>query len=211
MPRNLVGSLIVVGLSTLSCDVVSFVPAPALPPVSASASAGAGAARSVASTDPVVAAVERFLRARRTGLVPEEISQLARTIVDESARHDIEPGLVLAVMHVESRYYNFAVSPVGALGLMQILPPTGEWLADAAGIPWDGPTTLFDPCVNVRLGVAYLRQLADRYESLDVALAAYNWGPSRIDRRIRQGTPLPKRYARLVREAYGSAVEAQRS
>jgi len=155
--------------------------------------------------DPVVEAVhEHLLRYRhRTGLTEREIEHLARCVVTEARRHDFDPGLVLAVMHVESRYDSFAVSNKDAMGLMQILPSTGEWMAGKVGVRWDGPQTLFDPIANTRLGVAYLRELADRYGSLQTALSAYNWGPGRIDQRLRQGTPLPHVYARLVLEAYG--------
>ena len=118
--------------------------------------------------------------------------------------------LVLAVIAVESGGHAFAVSPVGALGLMQILPPTGEELAQKLGVSWKGAQTLFDPYVNVRLGSAYLRELADRYDGeLSTALVAYNWGPGRIDRRIRRGSPLPKKYARLVFDAYDDERDAR--
>jgi soluble lytic murein transglycosylase-like protein len=107
-------------------------------------------------------------------------------------------------MHVESRYYNFAVSPVGAIGLMQVMPETGEELASRLGIRWLGPQTLFEPTTNIRLGVAYLRELSDRYGSLSTALAAYNWGPGRIDRRLRLGAQMPAEYSSLVLQAYAA-------
>lgn len=162
----------------------------------------------VAAADPAhpdpdrVKAIGDLLRSRRTGLTGREVIRLAQTIVREAERHDFDPWLVLAVMAVESGFYNFAVSNKGAMGLMQVMPPTGQELAARKGIPWDGPTTLFDPIVNVRLGVAYLRQLSDRYGHIQVALAAYNWGPGRIDRRLQRGTELPVEYAQLVLEAY---------
>ena len=157
--------------------------------------------------DPVVEAVhEHLLRYRhRTGLTEREIEHLARCVVAEARRHDFDPGLVLAVMHVESRYDTFAVSNRDAMGLMQILPSTGEWMARRKGIPWEGPQTLFDPIVNVTIGVAYLRELADRYGSIHTALSAYNWGPGAIDRRIERGAPLPKIYAQLVLDALDKA------
>jgi soluble lytic murein transglycosylase len=96
---------------------------------------------------------------------------------------------------------------VNALGLMQIMPATGEWMAAQMDIPWRGPQTLFDPIVNVRIGIAYLRHLADRYDGdIGTALVAYNWGPGRIDRRLRRGVELPKEYAQLVLEAYGETA-----
>jgi soluble lytic murein transglycosylase len=87
------------------------------------------------------------------------------------------------------------------MGLMQLLPATGEELAHRMGIDWKGPDTLFDPTVNVKLGTAYLRELADRYGSVHTALAAYNWGPGRIDRRLRRGARVPSRYIEQVMRA----------
>lgn len=142
--------------------------------------------------------------ARRSGLTEDERWSLARCIVREARRHELDPALVLAVMHVESRYDAFAVSNKDAMGLMQILPTTGAWLAPQVGVVWYGPQTLFDPESNVRIGVAYLRQLADRYDGrIPIALAAYNWGPGAIDRFLARGGPLPQEYAQLVLAAYG--------
>jgi len=71
------------------------------------------------------------------------------------------------------------VSPVGALGLMQIMPPTGEKLAQEEGIDWTTPEkVLFDPLVNIRLGCRYLSNLIHLYE-IDGGLAAYNGGEKR--------------------------------
>lgn len=176
--------------------------AAALPSVDAGPPPGAVRPQRDASVERVAAHLARY--AHRTGLTDRELQVLAETIVSESRRHGLEPSLVLAVMHVESRYDTFAVSNKDALGLMQILPSTGEWLAPQVGVEWLGPQTLFDPIVNVRLGVAYLRQLLNRYDgSVATALAAYNWGPGHIDGRLRRGIPLPTVYAQLVLGAYG--------
>jgi soluble lytic murein transglycosylase-like protein len=188
-------------------------PAPAVAPEPApeleAAPAGAelASAPAAAPNQDRVKAIADLLRSRRTGLTQHEIARLAYTIVREAERHDFDPGLVLAVMAVESGFYNFAVSHKGAMGLMQMMPPTGQELAARKGIPWDGPTTLFDPVVNVRLGVAYLRQLSDRYGHIQLALAAYNWGPGRIDRRLQLGSEVPVDYAQLVFEAYDEAQQ----
>lgn len=139
--------------------------------------------------------------ASRTGLTHLELDALADVVVDEAERHSLEPELVLAVIRVESGYRNYAVSDKEAMGLMQILPSTGQWLAPQVGVQWRGPQTLFDPIANVRLGIAYLRQLWDRYGDLQAALAAYNWGPGRIDQRIASGVPIPGEYPALVLNA----------
>ena len=145
--------------------------------------------------------LERFA-VRHTALPVRERERLARVIVEEARLHDLPPDLVMAVIEVESAGYHLAESHVGALGLMQLLPSTGRELAEKMGIPWKGPDTLFDPVINVRLGTAYLRELADRYDgNVDTALAAYNWGPGRIDRRLRRGARVPSLYIEQVRRA----------
>ena len=136
----------------------------------------------------------------------QQIEQLAQTIVEESHRHDFDPALVMAVISVESSGDPEAVSHVGARGLMQLMPGTAEELARKLELRWEGPETLFDPVFNVTLGIAYLGQLSDRYENMPMALAAYNWGPSRIDRRLRRGDGLPSRYIEKVMRAYGAAA-----
>ena len=145
--------------------------------------------------------LERF-SVRHTALPERERRRLARVIVEEARTRDLAPDLVMAVIEVESAGYHLAESHVGALGLMQLLPPTGKELAERLGIGWKGPETLFDPVVNVRLGTAYLRELADRYDGdVNTALAAYNWGPGRIDRRLARGASVPRLYVEQVRRA----------
>ena len=203
MPRTLVASLAISALSALSCGVFSMAPRE-LPPVSAPPPART-ASDQTAPARGEIADIRAFLETRRTGLTRFEVDQLAHAIVAEARRNALDPVLVMALIHVESRFNSFAVSPVGALGLMQVLPSTGEEMAAELGIAWHGSRTLFDPIKNVKIGVAYLHQLSQRYEDIPTALAAYNWGPGHIDRRIRRGTTLPKDYPRLVLEAHAIA------
>jgi soluble lytic murein transglycosylase-like protein len=205
MPRAPLALLAGLMLVSLSCGFRGLAPLAedSLPAVSAAPPSVTGSARREAEIE----AVAGYLARRRTGLASFEIPDLARTIVSEAHRRGIDPSLVVAVVHVESRANTFAVSPVGALGLMQILPSTGEELAEQEGVPWRGPHTLFDPLVNVRLGVAYLEQLSRRYGEVSTALAAYNWGPGRIDRRIARGHALPTEYPSLVLEAHAAQLE----
>jgi soluble lytic murein transglycosylase-like protein len=203
--RRLLAPLAAFVLLPLSCAVAPV--APPLPEVSAPPVVfSAPPVEEPRADDPAIAGVLAHLRRQqaRTGLTDEEIEQLARTVVMEARRYRFDPALVLAVIHVESRYDTYAVSPKDALGLMQLLPSTGAWLAPTVGVEWRGPQTLFDPIANVRLGVAYLRQLTDRYNgSVRTALVAYNWGPGRIDAFVAAGDPLPSEYSQLVLAAYG--------
>ena len=152
--------------------------------------------------DSEVAGLLRRFEIHHTTLTEREQLRLANLIVLESMTHGLDPMIVMAVIEVESAIYPLAVSRIGAVGLMQLLPSTGEELAAKLEIPWRGPDTLFDPFLNVRLGTAYLRQLSDHYRGdLDTALAAYNWGPGRIDRRLRRGATIPSSYVKKVHRA----------
>lgn len=155
--------------------------------------------------DPVVRAVAERLVSRGSALVPDEVERVSVAIIEESQRRGFSPSLVLAVIEVESGFDAFAVSPVGAVGLMQVLPSTGESLARELGIEWRGVRTLFDPVANVRIGLAYLAQLRERFRHLPTALAAYNWGPSAIVRRVRAGAPIPAGYSDRVLSAHAES------
>jgi soluble lytic murein transglycosylase len=155
---------------------------------------------------PLVARFSRY----QMRLSDAEIEATARTVLEESKRWRLDPELVMAVIRVESAYNNFATSRVGALGLMQVMPKTGEQMASRLGIEWRGPKTLFDPVLNVKIGTAYLARMYARFGRWDRALAAYNWGPGSIDRRLSSGRAIPVRYVQQVNEALGSQSVARR-
>ncbi|HTO06618.1 MAG TPA: lytic transglycosylase domain-containing protein [Myxococcota bacterium] len=175
----------------LSCSLRHDVPTPDPSEPQAVATAPTPEAQTTAE-------IETLLSGYMTGLAPFELRRTAQAIVRESKRNRIDVRLVLAVMNTESGYYNFARSPVGALGLMQIMPATGEMLADEAGVDWSGPDDLFAPELNVRLGTRYLAILHARYGTWQKALAAYNWGPAAIDKRLADGDRVPEVYVQQV-------------
>lgn len=189
--------LAALAVGLLSCQIVQ--PETALPPVGAPPP-GLAEFEGVAEPEALQAldAVEARLLARAGSLSPGEITDLSVALRDAAERYGLSPGLVLAVIEVESQFDAFAVSPVGAMGLMQIRPRTGEALARRHDEAWYGPHTLFDPVVNVRLGIAYLAELQHRFGHWPTALAAYNWGPTVIRRRLHAGEPIPAGYAQRV-------------
>jgi soluble lytic murein transglycosylase-like protein len=95
-------------------------------------------------------------------------------ISEHARRNNVRAELVRAVVQVESAFNPRAISRVGAMGLMQLMPATAREF---------GVLNAFDPVENIRGGVAYLRQLLDRYSNNEeLALAAYNAGPGAVDK-----------------------------
>lgn len=124
----------------------------------------------------------------KTGLSVQEEARLAEVIVGESNAHKIDPLFVLALIQTESSYYNWSESIKGAIGLMQILPATGKALATELDIKWRGNDTLFDPYLNVKMGVYYFTSLMGIYDyDVKEALSAYNAGPAPRGDGSRQG------------------------
>lgn len=114
---------------------------------------------------------------RSSSLTPRQQERLAIAIVREAHKNQIDPLLVVAVIRSESSFNNFAVSGVGAMGLMQMMPDTGSWLAKQRGSAWRSKAYLFDSELNVELGCAYLAGLIHDFGSVEKALVAYNAGP----------------------------------
>jgi soluble lytic murein transglycosylase len=207
--RRLTWTLAVLLLASLSCNVV-----PDDGPAGRGPATGTGECGLLLLAERCeaeYAAVGAFLAGLPTGLGAGKREALARTIVQESVRAGLSVELLLAVILVESGGNAYAVSPAGALGLMQLRPFTAEAIASEIGLPWTGSGLLFDPVANVRLGVAYLERLMARYPDVETALAAYNWGPTRIAARLRRGQALPLEYSgRVLAAAGSSALRARR-
>lgn len=123
-------------------------------------------------------------------------ANLAASIYNIAISEGIDPKVAYGLVNVESEFYNKAVSPVGAMGLTQVMPATGRMLQ-----PGLQRADLFDPETNLRLGFRFLREMIARYDGdLDLALHAYNRGPTIVDRIIRSGGDPANGYADAVME-----------
>lgn len=120
--------------------------------------------------------------------LPERYWQLlfpapsAAAVTAASRGAGLDPVLVASVILEESAFNPLAVSRVGARGLLQLMPATGEEVARSLGIRGFAADRLFDPDTNLKLGTEYLKSLVDRLGSVPVALAAYNAGATRAVR-----------------------------
>jgi soluble lytic murein transglycosylase len=137
----------------------------------------AGAAAWVVESEP-----DWYLRAR----YPLEYDHVVRAYARE---RDLDPALIAAVVYAESRFDPKAESSAGAVGLMQILPDTGRFIARSTGGEDFVVDDLRDPELNVRYGTWLLAYLRDRYEGdLRTMLAAYHAGPGQVDEWLAEGS-----------------------
>ncbi len=141
--------------------------------------------------------------APNSAVAPAE--RIASFVAEASQRFAIPTPLIRAVMRAESLDDARALSPKGAMGLMQIMPDTWSELRSRYGLGADP----YDPHDNIVAGTAYLRELHDRYGKRGF-LAAYNAGPSRYEHHLATSRPLPAEtlsYMATVASLLGGRVD----
>lgn len=127
---------------------------------------------------------------------------VAKTIITEASKNSLDPYFVMAVISGESSFNPLALGPVGEIGMMQLRPTTGEWMAKIQKLPWRGEKTLRDPIANIKLGVAYLAWLRNKFEGHgQLYLAAYNMGPKSVKNAVSRNV-YPKDYPIHVMKRY---------
>ena len=129
-------------------------------------------------------------------------SRISRAILEESKRHGFDPIFLVSVIQTESSFSPTARGTSGEIGLMQLRPETGKWIAQEFDLPWKGKKTLYDPVANIRLGSAYLSLLREKFgKDGRLYIPAYNMGPSRLKDSVAQRI-FPIDYARRVMKKY---------
>lgn len=147
-------------------------------------------------------AVSREFSRHPHTLSKKQIRRAAVALCHEAERTHLDPLLLLAVIGVESSFNPHAISPVGAEGLMQLMPVTGQFVAARVNLAWS-QRVAFDPAINIRIGTRYLATLRDAFHGrMDWALTAYNRGPTATHHLLREHRGLP----RHIRALYASRV-----
>jgi soluble lytic murein transglycosylase len=203
LTRSLLRSLTAL---TQTCSVLPLVAALALVGV-----ARFGPRPEAAAAEPVIVeltqderTIDAVLAKRAPDLGLTLRRQLIKAIAEEARAAGFDPLLILAVIDVESDFEQHAVSNRDARGLMQIQPPTLHFLAQKQGLRLTREEVASDPALQVRLGIRYLRDLHARFGDLDLALMAYNAGPTRIRSLLREKGGLDpfRRYPAMVRRDF---------
>lgn len=145
-------------------------------------------------------------------LTSDKVQAVAGLVREAASDNDVPTDLIFGIIWVESRFNPEAVSPVGARGLMQLMPRTADYLADC--IDWRGSHDSFDPQFNIAAGSYYVARLIDQFDGdVDLALAAYNAGPTKV-RRWMRADGLPRvsiEYHTMVQTArtfFGSGLDS---
>jgi soluble lytic murein transglycosylase-like protein len=129
----------------------------------------------------------------------EAAGRYAELLAAAADRHSIDRALLAAVAKVESNFNPFAVSRMGACGILQLMPATARRF---------GVRNVFDPSENIEGGARYLRWLIDRFDGrTDLALAGYNAGEGAVDRH--RGIPPYRETVGYVRKVLGKAIEGR--
>jgi soluble lytic murein transglycosylase-like protein len=121
-------------------------------------------------------------------------TSLAKEIHEAATEAGVEPRVAFGLVRAESSFRTAAVSPVGAIGLTQLMPATARWLE-----PGISRQALKQPETNLRIGFKYLKQLIDKYDGNEkLALTAFNRGPGTVDKLIKRGRNPDNGYAEKV-------------
>ena len=125
-------------------------------------------------------------------------ADLAGAVLDASSAEGIEPELAFRLVRVESEFNPKAVSPVGAIGLTQLMLPTARFFD-----PKVTREKLYDPATNLRIGFRYLRTLIEENDGdVKLALLVYNRGPVAVQNSRKRGINPSNGYDRVVTKGY---------
>ncbi len=145
--------------------------------------------------------IRRVISNYRGRMSSEHIQQIQTSILAVSKIYDYDPMFLTALIITESSFNSKARSNKGAIGLMQIIPRTGAALALEKKIQWKGNPTLYNPQTNIALGAYYLKKMHKRFGDLNLALEAYNHGPTKLAKYLKRGYQ-PRRYSKKVFKIY---------
>ncbi len=142
------------------------------------------------------------------GLKHDNKKHLVELIYRESQKQNLDPQLIVALIKIESEFKPEALSKAMARGLMQVRFATAQEVAREIGLKLKKSKHLYEPYINIKIGTHYLAKMLKRFDNLELALTAYNMGPTKLKRRMVSKRKFSKRYSRRVLKVY-DRIKAQ--
>ncbi len=147
-----------------------------------------------------------YLKGQKVKASEDRLKAIARHVLYESKRRNVDYRLVLALMKVESNFKHDAVSPKGAIGLLQIRPVLGKKVARDIGLELKRDADLHAPDKNIAIGTYHLSRLIQLFESIPSALHAYNRGVAAARAEKSKRTAPNARFTNAVMEEYSRTL-----
>lgn len=162
--------------------------------------------KSVVKSGESVKKVNNFVYRRTKEYLPQKHKHLyqkvAQTIIDESLKHELDPIFLLSMILGESSFNPDCIGPVGEIGLMQIRPTTGRWIAELSGLQYSGREDLRNPVSNIKIGAAFVKHLRETFNPhAQLYLAAYNMGQGNVNKALSKKI-WPKDYPLHIMKKY---------
>ncbi len=146
--------------------------------------------------------ITRHLQSENMKMEDDAARMISKSVYEESTQHGLDYRLVLALMKIESNFKHNVVSPMGARGLLQIKPSVAKFIARDVGVQWDGHKTLDKPDTNIKIGVFFFSRLLKDFKNTNLALKAYNMGPTRVRELTLNDVQASRGFSGLVMKEY---------
>jgi soluble lytic murein transglycosylase len=156
----------------------------------------------IVKKEDITKQITRHLKKENINIEDNTAKTISRVVYEESANYGLDYRLILALMKIESNFKHDAVSSMGARGLLQVKPSHAKFIAQDLGIKWDGHATLDEPDSNIKIGIHFFSQLIRDFEDINVALRAYNIGPTRVKELSQNNMQSAKGFPGLVMNEY---------
>ena len=155
-----------------------------------------------AKKEHITKQITQHLKNENIRIEDDTARMISQIVYEESIHHELDYRLILALMKIESNFKHDAVSSMGARGLLQVKPSVAKFIAQDAGIRWNGHKTLDEPDSNIKIGTYFLSQLLKDFKNIELALKAYNMGPTRVKGLSLNSTQISKGFPNLVMNEY---------
>lgn len=159
-----------------------------------------------ASQERIIKKIAEYMVIEDATISENELKNVATMIYKSSGQYNLDYRLILAIMKIESNFKHDAVSSKGARGLLQVKPSHAKYIAQDIGIVWDGKKTLDEPDKNIKIGIHFFSELMGDFDNINLALHAYNMGPTRLRKIMSEKSKQEKGFSKLVLRQYRKNV-----